>query len=413
MRKFSLPEIIVFAVAALLPTYLLRFHIGPFPTTVLEVVILVAIGTLAIQKFVIARSESRRATRQSRENITMAALFIRLLRRLWPPRNDDALLTIGSVLILIATIVGIIVAPDKRSALGIAKAFFWEPMALAWLIIAAKPDKEKIWRAMLGGFAVSALVVVVYGLLQYTHPALIPTTWRAERRITSVFDYPNAAALFLAPLVALLLSSPATIALAFFAVIVIILAKSAGGLIAVAAALFFLGVTNKKMRVTTMVVAATITIIVLFAPPAAGLREQILLQDWSGRVHVIGWKESLAMLRDHPIFGAGLDGFKTAVAPYHHAQGVEIFQYPHNLFLAIWSELGLLGLLGFVCVFVWLFVASARKRTPHPTLSPSGARGKYIIAVFIAILIHGLVDVPYFKNDLAMMFWLFIVLVAL
>ena len=48
MRKFSLPEIIVFAVAALLPTYLLRFHIGPLPTTVLEVVILVAIVAMII-----------------------------------------------------------------------------------------------------------------------------------------------------------------------------------------------------------------------------------------------------------------------------------------------------------------------------------------------------------------------------
>ena len=162
-----------------------------------------------------------------------------------------------------------------------------------------------------------------------------------------------------------------------------------------------------------MVVAATITIIVLFAPPAAGLREQILLQDWSGRVHVIGWKESLAMLRDHPLWGAGLDGFKTVVAPYHRAQGVEIFQYPHNLFLAAWSEIGLMGVAGFACIFIWIFVASACKSTPHPTLSPSGARGKYIIAVFIAILVHGLVDVPYFKNDLAMMFWLFIILVAL
>jgi len=410
--KYSLPEIIVFAVAALLPTYLIRFHIGPFPTTVLEVVLIGAIAALATQKIVIARSEPKRATRQSRENITMVALFTRLLRRLWPPRNDDTLLTIGSALIFIATTVGIVVAPDKRAALGIAKAFFWEPMALAWLIIAIRPDKEKIWRACLGGFALSAFIVVIYGLLQYAHPALIPATWTAERRITSVFDYPNAVALYLAPLTALLLSSPVTIALALFAVVIIILAKSAGGLIAVAGALFFLGVIKKKTLATTTIAAIVAILIVLLLPAAAGLRDQILLRDWSGRVHQIGWKESFAMLKDHPLFGAGLDGFKTVVAPYHHAQGVEIFQYPHNLFLAAWSEIGLMGLIGFALILIWFF-KSILADNPHPTLSRARARGKYAAAAMIAILVHGLVDVPYFKNDLAMMFWLFVVLVAL
>ena len=47
--KYSLPEIIVFATAAVLPTYLIRFHIGPFPTTLLEVVILVAIVAMIVQ----------------------------------------------------------------------------------------------------------------------------------------------------------------------------------------------------------------------------------------------------------------------------------------------------------------------------------------------------------------------------
>jgi O-antigen ligase len=401
MKKFSLPEIIVFAVAALLPTYLIRFHIGPFPTTVLEIVLVVAIGALAIEQI----SSLRALAKQSHEDSNHGDIPMRLLRRLWPPRNDGALLTIGSTLIIIATIVGIVVAPDKRAALGIAKAFFWEPMALAWLIIATRPDKEKIWRAALSGFALSAFVVIIYGLLQYAHPALIPATWTAERRITSVFDYPNAAALYLAPLTALLLSSPVTIALAFFAVVIIILAKSAGGLVAVAAALFFLGVIKKKTRAATIVAAIIAILIVLLLPAAAGLRDQILLRDWSGRVHQIGWKESFAMLKDHPLFGAGLDGFKTVVAPYHHAQGVEIFQYPHNLFLAAWSEIGLIGLIGLITILVWFFRRIYVLRSKFYVLC--------LAAAMLAVLIHGLVDVPYFKNDLAMMFWLFITIVAL
>ena len=47
----------VFAVAAALPAYLLRFKIGPVPMTVLEVVILAGIIILATNIIVIARSE--------------------------------------------------------------------------------------------------------------------------------------------------------------------------------------------------------------------------------------------------------------------------------------------------------------------------------------------------------------------
>jgi len=408
--KYSLPEIVVFSVAALLPTYLIRFHIGPLPTTVLEIVLVVGILFLIFNLFCHPRAHvSRFGSRHVGGPINNGSSTDQVKIGFPMSLGNDKLLLIGSSLILVATVIGIIVAPDKRAALGIAKAYFWEPMALSWLIIAAKPDKEKIWRAALGGFALSAFVVVIYGLLQYAHPSLIPATWTSERRITSVFDYPNAVALYLAPLVALLLSSPITVALAFFAVVVIVLAKSAGGMVAVAAALFWLGIIKNKTRVATIIAAITAILVVLLLPAAAGLRDQILMRDWSGRVHLIGWKESLAMLKDHPLFGAGLDGFKTVVAPYHHAQGVEIFQYPHNLFLTIWSELGLLGLAGFVLVLIWFFKKTFRRYS----LPPTPYSLLFLAAAMLAILVHGLVDVPYFKNDLAMMFWLFITTVAL
>ena len=396
---------IVFAVAALLPTYLIRFRIGPFPTTLLEIILLAAIAILIIHSFCHPRENG--GPEKKIKNVFLHFLDSRL-------RGNDKLLFIGSILIIVATIIGIVVAPDHRAALGIAKAYFWEPMLLAWLLIAAKPDRNKITKAAIYGFGLSALVIIVYGLIQYVHPALIPPTWMAERRITSVFDYPNAAALYLAPLVPLALAVPFGFIFSLFAFLIIILAKSAGGLIAIAAALFFLGIVNKKTRLPSIVIAIIVASVVIFTP-AAGLRDQILMRDWSGRVHQIGWTESLAMLHDHPLFGAGLDAFKTVVAPYHHAQGVEIFQYPHDIFLTVWSELGLLGLAGFACIMIWFFKNGITPPLPSPIVGEEVKKrwaNKFLVAAMIAILVHGLVDVPYFKNDLAMMFWLFIVLMA-
>jgi O-antigen ligase len=111
------------------------------------------------------------------------------------------------------------------------------------------------------------------------------------------------------------------------------------------------------------------------------------------------------MLKDHPLFGVGLSGFPIVVKPYHHAQGVEIFQYPHNLVLATWSEIGLMGLIGFILVLIWFFRRAYKLHATRYTL--------LLAAAMVAILVHGLVDVPYFKNDLSMLIWLLIFLMAL
>ena len=114
------------------------------------------------------------------------------------------------------------------------------------------------------------------------------------------------------------------------------------------------------------------------------------------------------MLKDHPIFGAGLGGYPIVFRPYHHATAIEIFQYPHNIVLNFWSEMGLGG----VVVFIWMVILwiRAAKKDPTSKSYKLTTNSFVMIAPLIAILIHGLVDVPYFKNDLAILFWLLIFL---
>jgi len=94
-------------------------------------------------------------------------------------------------------------------------------------------------------------------------------------------------------------------------------------------------------------------------------------------------------------------------------QPVEIYMYPHNIFLNFWSELGLLGVL----LFIWLigkYLFISLKLTL--ALSREKKAEKYLIlgllSAMITIVVHGLVDVPYFKNDLAVMFWILFALLG-
>ena len=95
-------------------------------------------------------------------------------------------------------------------------------------------------------------------------------------------------------------------------------------------------------------------------------------------------------------------------------QPVEIYLYPHNIFLNFWSEIGLLGAI----IFIWLMLKAALiAYQSFKYLNQENSSEKYLalglMSSLICIFVHGLVDVPYFKNDLAVMFWVFIAFIGL
>ena len=154
--------------------------------------------------------------------------------------------------------------------------------------------------------------------------------------------------------------------------------------------------------------------------------------DTDGQIRQELWKETWQMLKDGKLLlGAGLANYQSAVAPYHQSgiyvrnddpefdkwvaisleyqqkvwQPLEIYLYPHNIFLNFWSELGLAGMLLFVWIIGKFLMLDFR-------LLISDYKNKSLIlgltGAMIVIVVHGLVDAPYFKNDLAVLFWLLI-----
>src|SRR5262249_2838583 len=67
-----------------------------------------------------------------------------------------------------------------------------------------------------------------------------------------------------------------------------------------------------------------------------------------------------------------------------------------------WSETGLPGL----AAFVWLMVQCVRTALRGLALGPwSRAMAIGLLGLVVAFGLHGLVDLPYFKNDQALAFW--------
>ncbi len=386
--------LLIALVAALLPLYLVRFRIGPLPSTGLEILLL----------------------------ITLMAFFLK-------PRNFSLLKPrlkpwfAPLFLLLTAGVFSILIAPNSWSALGLWRAYLLWPILFFLVMLAVLQDQRDLEKIFIG-FGLSALVVSLYALGQKITGLGLPLPWAAEGRVTSFYPFPNAVGLFLGPLIPLFCalalkwsSGPKGVKIFFlsaaiFSILAIIFSKTEAAWIGVAAGLFLIGISWPPLRRLTLVLASLVLILFFSLP---NLREpaldKILLRDWSGQVRLVQWREAAAMLQDRPFLGAGLAAYPIVSQPYHRAAYLEIFQYPHNLILNFWTELGLLGLLAFGWIIVQFFklIIQAWKKIKNQNANVELG----LAAAMLALLVHGLVDVPYFKNDLAVEFWILIAAVTI
>jgi len=391
---------------ALLPAYLLRLNFFGIPTTLLEIMLIVLIILWLIQN-----------RKRSKE------LFA--IKRSW---------AIFIALTIVAATISAIIAPDTLSAFGIWKAYFIEPILFFYLLVDLLKRKQITNEHVLIALCVGGLLVAVTAILQWILWAGIPIPWDIERRVTGLFDYPNALGLFLGPLTIISLcvilrkylfpelveginvdegSRTTTLFFVFssvFFILAIILAQSEAALASIIVTLIIMGITHRKFRKPTIIISC-IALLFLFSFPTTRvfITNKISLQDYSGQVRLSQWKETAELLKDHPIVGVGLSQYPNALKPYHKDTQYEIFQYPHNVFLNIWVELGLLGLLTFF-YFIYLTFQTFQPFQTFRSYNLLPIPSFLFFFPLLQIFLHGLVDVPYFKNDLAILIWTLIAL---
>ncbi len=371
---------------ALLPSYLLRTTIAGVPTTLLELLVLTLVAVWLIQ------------------NRTRLKKIFAL----------DPMWRAPIALILLAATIGIFLSPNTFSALGIWKAYFIEPLLIFFLtkdLLGQKTiSKEDIFVSL----GVSALMVSTVAIAQWLLQAGIPAPWDIERRVTSVFPYPNATGLFLGPMVILSLYSISAqkkrahnifwSAVLILSMIATTMAQTEAALVAIVATIFIASILTKRLRTQTIILSALLALVLLLSPARGPLVEKLTLQDTSGQVRISQWTETLELLKDNTFFGTGLAGYKDVLVPYHQASHIEIFEYPHNILLNTWVELGLLGVFGTLLLIWRLTKVAAKEFVKEPA-------AHIALLVMIEMGIHGLVDVPYFKNDLALLTWILLAII--
>jgi putative inorganic carbon (HCO3(-)) transporter len=180
-----------------------------------------------------------------------------------------------------------------------------------------------------------------------------------------------------------------------------------GWLLSLPAALLTIGLL--RGRRATLLALLVLAIVLSAMVPLLGTRRLASLFDVEQgttfrRLRL--WEAAVAMLRDHPLTGVGLDNFLYQYPDYMLSDAWQEpgLSHPHNILLDWWLSLGIAG----VVVLVWSVVAFfATALRLYRRLADSDARAMTLGlgASMAAALVHGLIDNSYFLVDLAFIFF--------
>jgi O-antigen ligase len=213
------------------------------------------------------------------------------------------------------------------------------------------------------------------------------------------------------------------VAIAALLVVPLLLSLSRGGLIATSVAVVAMLLVKRPRLMMPIAVygsALALLIIGVVGPNATGIGARLgsigtstSAPDQSVTDRYVLWKTAAAIWRDHPLTGVGLKqfpAFRDSYAPVNLSSGSDVanpglgFQRepllsPHNMYLLVLSEQGLIGALcfgGLMFGLLWMTIRRARecRRLADRTRRRSGGSGVISVAA-VGIIVWTVINFMY------------------
>lgn len=433
----------IMAIIFSLPLYLIRLEFFGIPTTFLEI----SIYTL----FVVCLFK-----KNARQNIVNSFGVI------------DKNLKIGITLLLVGVIVSTIFSSDLRTSAGILKGWFFDSFLFFIILVSSiKTYGQKL--NILKIFFLSGVTVAIVSLIYFAFPDLDGVSY--DGRLHGFYLSPNHLAMYLAPaliigMYALLLSTYTGVIkksgqlfsitmgtplppccnlkqivplkiwrwlnlfFSFIIVLVIYFTYSYAAWFAIVVSLFLLiCFTAPPIKKKIFIGAIFLILIALFFSQTGtdkfkNLKNLSYRSSYNSRLMI--WKSAWEIGKDNWPVGIGPGNFQKYYLDYQSRFNEPYLEWavpqPHNIFLAFWLETGLLGFLGFIMILAWFFKSGLNllkvnilddiSVQEHSSNSQDESLDRFLTAgllsVMVYMIIHGLFDTTYWKNDLAIIFWLII-----
>ena len=367
--------------------------------------------------------------------ITAAAGFVRLLVALgtrlqmdnsaYPVLTRKLLENVKSMdwavlCMLVIALMSLLWTEQAQTAQTELRTLIIEPVIFYLLIRGARIEKKTLFR-LFAALVLAAVVVSVIGLFKYIRGDII-TSEADTIRLLSVYGSPNNVGLLLGR------AMPIALALLFSAIDTrirrlaagsllillptLLLTQSVGGIllgVPVGLAVVLVGHFRRRafapLAVIAVIGAAGFALLTRLSARFANIL------DFSGGTNFVRlrlWESALAMIRDNPITGIGLDQFLYQFGgKYLRPDAIwdRELSHPHNFILDIWTRLSLFGLVVFFLIqfLFWrgtsAVLSHVRQHDPLLYAMTLGLMGS-----MAALLAHGLIDNSIFVIDLAFIF---------
>jgi putative inorganic carbon (hco3(-)) transporter len=356
-----------------LPLYVVRWRYGPLPTTLLETLVIVTVALYVIARW---RDGWRRPLRTPYD--------------------------IPILLLLLAGAIAVVVPQDHRAALGLYRAYFIEPVAIFYVAADLLRGEATLKRAVIS-FAIGSSIFAVLNLVAVAQ-ALLDHKFHVGSAPNALYGDANYVAMYLEPAVAF------AIAVFLFAGtprwrwlgavwlpitgLALLLTLSKGAYLA----LFVLGVVvilRMRRWMLPLLIGLVAVALALSRIPLIAQRIATSENSLVGRFQIYG--AAIRVLEENPILGLGLGGFDYTFRK-HASQ-----PYPHDVWLTFWVEIGLLGLIAFAVIFFGLLWRGWRALPQTEGFYRVAMWG--VLGSLVLWGVHGLVDSPYWKNDMSVEFW--------
>lgn len=359
-------------------------------------------------------------------------LVIALLLALWRVREHGKQeLRIGSLrqagaAFLLCSFLSVINSPDKLFSL-----FNWcfLPLmyAVLYILIVTYADSRDIRKNLMLSFFAGAVLVMVYGIWQYTHIVDMATDMAAHdwvdasrfpmlyRRFYSTLENPNLCATYL-----LMMTSYSgafflfekrrrqkglLLLLTMGLVVCLALTYSRGAWISL---LFILAVYGLEYDKRLFALLLLVPVILFFYQGQVAVRFLSLFsaQDTSIGMRFTMWRNTLGMISDHPLLGCGWGAYYLVYPDYDlliRRAGVTIF-HAHNMYLSVMANVGIPGAIA----YFWFYFGHIRYawrvyRKSQDTFYK--AIGLGTIAAITAVAVNGIGDYTLFSIAVSMCFW--------
>jgi len=357
-----------------LPLYVVRWHYGPLPTTLLETLILLTFATYVVA---LRRDRGWRYPLQTPYDIPI-------------------------VLLIVAATIAVFTPPNTRAALGLYRAFFIEPVLIFYIAADLLRGEQYLRRAVVS-FAIGSSVLALLNLVAVAQ-ALLHHTFHVGGAPNAVYGDANYVAMYLEPPVAfalavLLFDRKARwrwLGAAWLSItgLALMLTLSKGAYLA----LIVLGVVvilRLRRWMLPLLVGLAVAAVLISRIPLVAQRIATSENSLVGRFQIYG--ATIRSMQGHPLFGWGIGGWD-----YIYRRKTPQ-PYPHDIWLTFWVELGLLGVIAFAIIFFGLLWRGWRALPQTEGFYRVAMWG--VLGSLVLWGIHGLVDTPYWKNDMSVEFW--------